>query len=65
MPDLVLAGRDGLLAVDLEPLQAEEVVTVGRAPLVEVEAPAGVGAALGLAPPRPALERLDLGRDGV
>ena len=45
--DLVLAGGDGLLPVDLEALEAEEVVAVGRAPLVEVEAPAGVGAALG------------------
>ena len=46
-PHLVLARRDRLVAVDLEPLEAEEVVAVGRPALVEVEAPAAEGAALG------------------
>ena len=40
-------GGIGLLAVDLEPLEAEEVVAVGRPALVDVEAPAAERAALG------------------
>ena len=59
-------AADGLLPVDLEPLEAEEVVAVGRAALMEVEAPAGVGAALGDDHALGAtLGYLDLRRDGV
>src|SRR6478609_7593463 len=46
-PDLVLAGRDRVLAVDLEALQAEEVVTERRPALLRVDAPAAEGPALG------------------
>ena len=64
--DLVLAGGDGLLSVDLEALEAEEVVAVGRPAFVEVEAPAGVRAALGDEHSLgAALGHVDLRGDGV
>ena len=45
-PDLVLAGRDRLLVVDLEALEAEQVVAVGRPAAVDgIQAPAAEGAA--------------------
>src|SRR6201999_480380 len=45
-PDLVLAGRQRLLAGDLEAGDPEQVVTVSRTTLVEIEAPAAEGTAL-------------------
>ena len=46
-PHLVRSRRDRGVALDLEALQAEQVVAVGRAPGFRVQAPAGEGAALG------------------
>ena len=46
-PHLVLAGGDLAVPVDLEPLQAEEVVAVRRLAVLDVEREAAEGAALG------------------
>src|SRR6185312_6160445 len=46
-PHLVRPGREGGAALDLEALQAEQVVAVRRLPGLGVEAPAGERAALG------------------
>ena len=45
-PDLVLARRDRRVTVDLEQLQAEQVVAIGRLALLGVERPAAERAAL-------------------
>src|SRR5207247_7937111 len=46
-PHLMLPGWDRRITLDLEALQAEQVVAVRRPALVCVEAPAGEGATLG------------------
>src|SRR3954471_16177657 len=46
-PHLVRSGRDRGVGLDLEALQAEQVVAVGWTPILRVQAPAGEGAALG------------------
>src|SRR4051794_15507476 len=43
---LVRSGRDRGVGLDLEALQAEQVVAIGRPPVLRVQAPAGEGAAL-------------------
>jgi hypothetical protein len=45
-PHLVLTCGDLLAAFDLEPLQAEQVVAVGRAAFLGVDAPAAERASL-------------------
>ena len=45
--DLVVTGRKGVVGAYGESAQAEQVVAVGRPALVDVEAPAAEGAALG------------------
>ena len=61
----MLAGRERVLPVDLEELQAEQVVTEGRLAVLGVEAQAAESAALGddhaLCSP---FRNLDLGREG-
>ena len=65
-PHLVLARGDGLLAVHLEQLQAEEVVAIGELPVLRVEREAAERPALGEDDPVRAVPwHHDLGRDRV
>src|SRR4029078_12494533 len=45
-PDLVLSGGDRGLAIDLELLETEQVVAVGRAAILRVDGPAAERSAL-------------------